>query len=490
MISVLYDPLISAVDMKGQVKRYGLLELLIHANQLTDIKANSCTGKLALLRLCMAFLIDAYPMESILDRSEMMNAGCFDRDLLIEYVKRCEESGACFLLDDVAYPFMQASYDSELDKKAEKSVCKIMFDRASGNNHIHIDHRYENQHEVDTATVFEAMLETYLFCPAGLSGASNVNNTPPVYAILHGKNLFETLVLNMVSQDEISDIPYGEGEIAWCRREKVIPDTKAIEMSLLKALTWQPRRLTLKWDEDGLIRRLYCQNGLNFQGNGLWKDPHVLYRQNKDGDLVSIKPELGRELWRDAGALMRGGRTGRTTIPILNIEDVEWPDRPAILDIEMVGLITNNEAILGRVDERLKLPGILFKDDDKADEFYRALEKCERMYRSVDQAVKWQFCHPGDKKKRSAIAQQAGEAFLHGMRSVLFNDYLHWLDEDDEISQCSARYMDAMWEVLDRAVLKNIVEHTGSDVPSIIRQNAVRGKVRKDFKEIWERSEV
>lgn len=489
MISVLNDPLISAVDLNGNVKCYGLMDILTHANQLEDIKANSCTGKMALLRLCMAFLMDAYPVESIMDRSEMMNAGCFDRDLLMGYVKQCEEKGPCFLLDDATYPFMQATFDAGLDGKAEKPVCKMMFDRASGNNHIHNDHRYENQHEADTATAFEAMLETYLFCPAGLSGASNVNNTPPVYAILHGKNLFETLVLNMVSQDEISEIPYGQGEVAWRRREKIVPGTMTIEMSLLKALTWQPRRITLHWDEDGKVRRMFFQNGLNFQGNSLWRDPHVLLRQTKDGGFVSIKPELGRELWRDAGVLLQGGRGGRTTIPIQNIDDVEWPDREDRLDIEMVGLITSNEAILGRMNERLKLPRVLFEDEDKADEFYRALEMCERMYRSVDQAVKWQFCHPGDKKKRSAIAQQAGEAFLHEMRQVLFDDYLHWLEEG-EIDQRSGRYMNAMWEALDRSVLKNIVEQTGRDVPSIIRQNAVRGKVRKDFNEIWERSEA
>lgn len=487
MISILYDPLFTAVDLEGRAERFGLLELLAQAHRLSDLKANSCTGKLALLRLCMAFLLDAYRPEGISERADLLERGSFDPDVMADYVRRCEAKGPRFLLDDEAYPFMQAAYDAELDGKAEKPVSKILFDVPGGNNHIHLDHRYEDQHEADTAAAFEAMLETYLFCPAGLSGASNVNNTPPLMALLHGGSLFETLVLNMVSKDEIANIPFGGGEAAWERQEKIVPGAKTVQMSLLKGLTWQPRRLTLRWDEDGMIRRLYLQNGLNFQGNGLWQDPHVLYRQVKDGGMVSIKPELGRELWRDAGTLLCKGRGGRSTLPLQNIDDVGWENRPRLLDIEMIGMITNNEAILGRVHERLSLPEALFMDEDRAAEFRDALELCERMFREVDKAVKWQYCNPGDKKKRSAVAQQAGEAFLQAMHGTLFKDYLSWL-EDLDAAERERRYQDAMWDALEGPVLREVVERTGYDVASLKRQNAVRGKIRKEYKAIWERS--
>ena len=484
MISVLYDPLFSVVFRNGQSDRLGLIDLLSQAHQIDELKAHSCTGKLALLRLCMAFLMDAYRPELPEDRTALLEAGSFDRALLMDYVKKCEDQWPCFMLDDEKHPFMQAAYEASLDAKAEKPVCKIMFDRPGGNNHIHLDHRYENQHECDTANALEAMLETYLFCPAGLSGASNVNNMPPVYALIHGRNLFETLVLNMVSEDEIGSIPYGGRETAWTRNEKVIPGNRAIQMSLLKAFTWQPRRLTLCWDGDGLIRRIYLQNGLNFQGNGLWQDPHVLYRETRDGNMVSIKPELGRELWRDAGVLTNRGANTHSTIPIQNLQNNIWPDRPQILDIEMVGMVTSNESILGRVNERLQLPARLFEDEKLASYFYSALEINEQMYRALDKAVKWQYCHPGEKKKKSAIAQQAGEVFLHEMHSVLFDGYVSWLQEDAGVAL--ERYLDAMWGILDESVLKNVIDKTGNDIASIERQNAVRGKVRKAYNIIRE----
>jgi len=487
VISVLYAPLFTAIYDEGREKRLGLMDLLTDAHHITELKANSCTGKLALLRFCMAFLSDAYQLEKLYQRVDLLDRGCFDKNLLLDYVHRCEQAGTCFNLDDGEKPFMQAGYDVALDAKALKPVAKIMFDRPGGNNHIHLDHRREDEHTLDTAHAFETMLETYLFCPAGLSGASGVNNTPPVYALIHGNNLFETLVFNMVSRKEIGAIPYGHGEVAWRRSETVIPGTKTMEMSLLKALTWQPRRLTLCWDEDGMLRHLYLQNGFNFQGNGLWLDPLVIYRQTKDGMQVSVKPELGRELWRDAGNLVKGVQGIRSTVPLENIHEVL--SRPSgELDVEMVGLVTNQEAVLGRVNERLKLPAVLFEDPGKASEFKGALDICETMYRELDKSVKWQFCHLGDKKKRSDVAQQAGEVFLHAMRTVLFTHYLLWLQENLDFRERAQRYFDAMWAVLNEQVLKGVIERTGDDVPSIKRQNAVSGKIRKEYWSIRERS--
>lgn len=489
MISVLYAPLFSAVFEDGQTKHVGLMKLLEEAHHVSELKANSCTGKLALLRLCIAFLSEAYEPQYIEDRADIFGACKFDTEILQAYVMRCEKEGQRFLLDDKDFPFMQAAYDPTVDAKAEKPVAKIFFDLPGGNNHVHCDHRYEDVHAVDTQDAFEAMLETYLFCPAGLSGSSNVNNTPPVYALIHGRNLFETLVLNMVSEDELGTIPYGIGESAWRRGEIIIPGTKIAEMSLIKALTWQPRRLTLHWDEDNKIRRINLQNGLNFQGNGLWQDPHAIYRLNRDGSTSSIKPELGRELWRDAGALIYGDKKTLGTIPLQNVENV-WFDIPTVLDVELIGMITNQEAILGRVNERLRLPTALIVNEQMAQEFRSALDRTEEMYKALDSAVKWQFCNPSNKKKLSVIARQAGETFLHSIHDYLFGEYMDNLTNGTPFTIRQEKYMDEIWRVLYREVLKDIVDRTGSDVSTLKCQNAVRAKVRKDYLKLTGRERV
>lgn len=481
MISVLHSPLFTAVFSDGHTERLGLLKLLGEAHNIESIKANSCTGKLALLRLCIAFLSEVYVLKTLDDRGDLLDAGAFDTALLNAYVKKCEAEGCCFLLDDKKCPFMQAAYDPVLDAKAEKPVAKILFDCPGGNNHIHLDHRYEDDHEADVQAAFEAMLETYLFCPAGLSGASNVNNTPPVYAIVHGRTLFETLVLNMVSSGEIARIPFGAGEAAWRLKEAIIPGTKVAEMSLIRALTWQPRRMTLQWDEDGIVRRVFLQNGLNFQGNGLWRDPHVIFHRNRDGSLSSVKPDLDRALWRDAGNLINNGSNLCSTVPLQNIEQL-WTDAPAVLDIELTGMTTNNEAILGRVNERLRLPITFFISEDAAQDFRGALDVVEVMARVVDNAVKWQYCHPSDKNKKSVVAQQAVETFLYGMHGILFGSYIDELEAGIPAGERHERFFEEMWQVLDEDILGGIVERTGNDVPTLKCQNAVRAKIRKEYR--------
>lgn len=479
MISILHDPLFTAVELDGGVRRLGLLELLAEAHRFSDLKANSCTGKFALIRLCIAFLSDAYRLQNIDDRADLLAEDYFDRKKLERYVAACEAKGACFALDDEEKPFMQAAFDSELDESAEKPVSKIMFDCPSGNNHIHCDHRHEDEHEADTAAAFENMLETYLFCPAGLSGASNVNNTPPIYAFIHGGNLFETLVLNMVSEEELDNIPFGTGEVAWTRNELIKPGEKVVNMSFLKALTWQPRRLTLLWDEDGMVRRVLLQNGLNFQGNALWQDPHALFRKTKDESWTTVKPELGRELWRDAGSLVSSGSSSRTTVPIMNIDQV-WDECPSWLDVELIGLVTNQESVLGRVNERLRMPRELFEREELAAEFRNILDRTETMYRSFIKDVAWQFGHASDKKKKSVVAEQAGEIYLHNMHEVVFGRYLDDLLAGIPALERVTRFMDAMRKSLNEA-LTEAVDTTGNDVPTMKRQNAVRAAVRKDY---------
>lgn len=483
MISVLYDPLFSVVFKDGQTGRLGLIDLLSQAHLITELKAYSCTGKLALLRVCMAFLMDAYKPKTPYDRANLLERKHFDRVFLLDYVKKCEVDGPCFLLDDERHPFMQNECDMSMNANSEKSIAAIMFDRTSGNSHVHLDHRMENEHEANTAQAFEAMLETYMFCVGNHYYSSNVNGMPPpIYAIIHGDNLFETLVLNMVSLKEMGNIPLGEGEVAWKNSTKQYNEAQTIEMSVLKALTWQPRSIRLVWEKDGMIRKLHMQNGYIFKGNGLWRDPHVPYIHTQMNSWSSLKPKYGKAFWRESGVLVSNSNSIKSTIPIINLQMVK--EGETYIDIEMIGLIIDQGLVIDRVSERLKMPTILLRDQELALEFYNALEICDRMYAAIKWAVRKEFCCSKDEE--DFIEQQAGEAFLYEMHNILFDDYLYWLQQKRAYLVRIKDYLDAMWEVLDEMILKKIVEKTGNDIASIERQNAVRGKVRKAYNIIRE----
>lgn len=472
MISVLYDPVIRVKKMYGSIMNVGILELLMDAHKFKDIVSRTPTGKCAIMRLLIAILTGVYMPRTTKDRRKLFEQGAFDGKAIVEYIERCEKNGSRFLLDDEVHPFMQSAYDPALDAKAKKPVAKLLLDLPSGNAHIHLNHQGQDDREVDARTAFEALLETCLFCPAGLTGPSNVNNTPPVFAFVIGQNLFETLVLNMVSKQECGNIPMGFGEAAWETDEVVEPRKSCVDMSLMRALTWRPRRVRLIFDEDGMVREMYYQPGLDFRGNGLWLDPHVPYKKTKDGTLSSLKPEFGRQLWRDMGILTAANiEKLRSTIPIMNAEDV-WEDCPGLLDVETTGLITSNEALLGWTHERLSLPVALLRDAAKSEEFRGMLKTVEDVRYSLSKNIQKEFSE--------FVSRQASDYFLQLMRQALLAKLVPVLIEQDAFGDEAIQRQKDFFDELKLALMKtisSIVEKCGNDVKAITAQNAVRASV-------------
>ena len=56
-------------------------------------------------------------------------------------------------------------------------------------------------------------------------------------------------------------------------------------------------------EKDGMVKKVYYQPGFHFIGFSGWSDPHVAYRRNKEQAMVSIKPSMEREGWRNLGTI-------------------------------------------------------------------------------------------------------------------------------------------------------------------------------------------
>lgn len=472
MISVLDDGLFRVADANGETQKAGLRYLLAHAHELTDICGRTQTGRVALLRLCVAFLEDVYRPKTLKDRRQMLKRGCFDMALVEAYVSECNKDGPRFDLDDAEHPFMQMALDPEIDEGAEKPVSNLFFDRPAGNAHIHFDHRPIEAAFADASDAFEGMLETYLFCTAGAQlYPSGINNTPPVFCIIRGNNLFETLVLNMVSERELGNIPFGEGMVPWRLERSIVPKETVASVSYLEAMTWQPRRLTLAFDDDGMVRKIYLQQGKNFTGDGRWRDPWVPFRRMKDGGMTSIKPELGRRLWRDAGSVLSTlGNESLVPVPIMNVVGV-WENIPnGIVPIEATGMITNQAAILGAAHEMLRIPEVLLEDEDKAGRFREWIALSEEIYGVTTRIIFNDYS--------AETARLVGETFLRDVHDVLFGASLNDLAAAasvDTFEAANRGFGGALFNAL-RDSLRGILEETGTSVENIKRQNAVEAK--------------
>lgn len=460
--SVLYGPMVEAEYLDGHREEVGFYEAIAMAHQIRDIHAVSPLARYALIRLLIAFLMDMIRLTTVYDRKALLKAGKFDAAALDAYVRNCEKHGPRFDLFDEVHPFMQNAYDADYDASPPKPVAALFVELPSGNNNIFFDHRLETHHIFSASEAFQGLCATYVFCPAMVQGyPSCVNNTPPLYMIVEGNCLFETLVLNMLSLQECGNIPLGS--VPWREDKQVIPKDVYPNVSMLEALTWMPRRATLIADSDGRVSTVRFQQGRNFLGNDLWRDPHVPYRRTKER-LASIKPQLGREVWRDLGSLtMAQEGIYQPPLVVLQAGSV-WLQAPILLQVWYVGLITKQASVLGWIEGRLTVPSLLLEKDELAYQFQYDMRMIEQQQNDIHYII--------NKHLGEDVAAQGQSLYLKHMREYILNQHMAALTTMDT-TESGKLFLDAMRAVL-YLILNQIVEQTGSDVKALLRQREVR----------------
>lgn len=477
--SVLTEPVIPVMYPDGRIDELGIRSVFEQAHELKDIYGATPMERYALMRLLIAFAMDMIHPEDSFERQDLLETGRFDMGVFDEYISLCEVDGPRFDLFDEIYPFMQARYDATLDNE-RKGVANLFQELPTGNNHMFFDHRHEDDHAVSPAKAFRAMCSLYVFATAGAQGyPSSVNNTPPVYALVVGNSLFESIVLNVLSEAECGNLAYGYGSVPWRSDCIVVPKKEHAEVAVLEALTWQPRRITLVSDADGYVRSVYLKQGKEFKGNALWVDPYVPYRRKKDGSYATIKPEVGRALWRDAGSLALDvdAQYGRQPTVIRCLENVLDSDEKWI-HIRTMGLTTNNASLLEWVESELSIPACLLKRADAAELFRMDINGIEQMYRDLFRAVANHLSE--------ATAVQAGDVFLGLGHKVLFGELLARINcmSCEEITEAVMEEYLSEYEKLLRQLIRQVIESvircTGNSSREIGKQIAAE-------KEIWMR---
>ena len=464
MFNVLNDPWIPLAN--GEKRP--LVAALAEAHALPGVQCASPMETCAVYRLMLAFVMDALALRTRDERLALLAKGAFDRQVIQAYVERCEREGACFTLFDAKRPFMQSGYDPEMDKEP-KPASTIVLQMPNGNNHVFFDHSPQARLKPDEA--LRHLLTAYLFCTAAAQGyPSSVNNTPCVYVLHQGQNLFETLVLNAVAVMECGNIAYGRP--AWREPGSVVPKKVFADVELLAALTWQPRRVTLLCGEDGLVSQLYLQQGHNFLGNRLWRDPHVPYRRLKSGDCSSLKPQQGRAFWRDLGALAasRGGQYG---MPPLVVENE--PDDLENCRLFLVGLVTSNAALLEQLSEEMLLPSSVLGDADRGDTLREDLAFLEDCARALQYASK--------DYESGVLAPVLQDTFFNMARNYVYGEYLEKLavcESDDEYLSLRKAVHDRALKMMLGALDKERLR-MGYDGRSLTAQAGMRKKALASY---------
>lgn len=436
VFDVLREPWIPVLRSDRSSASLGILDLLEQAHELKSLNSESPLENYSIFRLLCAFLMDAYAPEYIDDRQQILECGHFDPVVLRHYVERCADEGCSFDLFDEKRPFMQARYNKTYDKKTSP-VAVLVHALPVGSNHIHFDHRLSAEHCLTAAEALRALCAAYVFCAAMKGGPytqypSSVNNSPCIYVTYQGESLFESLVVSILSKDECEskNIPWDTLPVAWRNDDEIIPEKECPTVSLLAAFTWQPLRVNfVPVEKKGelYVKEVYRKPGLNFQGDGrCWYDPHVPYRKNNKDEWNSIKPQSGRQFWRDVGAVTASDPVGDSTrqpLILANYKELIGTSVPRLLHVQMTGLVTNQAQYVSVHSDSVALPAPFFEEAPLGRLLRYDLEGIEAMASSIS----WAY----GKILGAEIVKELQIQFYAAMYEKLFSEYIPFVVKID-----------------------------------------------------------
>lgn len=318
-LNVYYDPWINAVYCDEHENILSLRDCLVQA---TDIKslyikdaqyALDQTVPYTLLTMLLARVFHPDHDEKL----DMFDEGTFDIDKIDEYIKNCEKQGISFNVFDDNRPFLQDPDYKKWKKKAEASTAKKKNKTStvkkkdetstvgildplmvSGNNTVFYhnkDYNTGGKEAVEktlymTPPQFIASVtrnHMYHNWSGGSCSTGYTPTQPPLHCIIHGKNLFETLIISIP--------PNAHGIPLWERRyDMTIPEIESIgneTLDYLSAALLPTTSIHYGEVEDGVVKNIY------YTGN-IYKDKKR--ETSKPGEFTSkffVKGDTGINLF-------------------------------------------------------------------------------------------------------------------------------------------------------------------------------------------------
>ncbi|MEJ5330683.1 MAG: type I-E CRISPR-associated protein Cse1/CasA [Desulfobaccales bacterium] len=384
------EPWIPCLMPDNRLQEFGLLEVLVRAPEIREIFHSSPLVVTAVHRLLLAILHRNFGPESLAAWKELWERRSFDAQALQEYFDRWRER---FFLFHPERPFYQVP---RMEDARVHPVQLLALEAAAGNNATLFDHHFSEH----PATFRPAQAACYLVARQAYSiglGKSHpfyFSDSPLIrgYTVLVlGKNLFQTLALNLLPVHQDRPIPRIDEDLpSWELPSLPEPDPRGnLITGYISYLTWQSRRIHLIAEGNSPVVR-FCQIQQN------WKlpeptplDPFKSYRRLEKEGLVprGLSPE--RAVWRDCHALLE--LQGRPEVL------ASLAQKKAILrdrkdcQFSITGAATEGgkaaQLILWRY-ERLPLPLDYLEDENLLGELRNALEVCERAHDCLNQHMR------------------------------------------------------------------------------------------------------
>jgi len=390
--NLLDEPWLPCITHEGERKDVGIRDALLGAQDFADLRDPSPLVTAALHRLLLAILHRAYDGPQDLNAWQgIWEVSAFDPQRVGGYLDQWQERFDLFHQD---YPFYQIG-GFELSKA--RPAAQLAQETAGGNNPTLFDHTMDKAPPtMSFAESARRIVANQAYALGGGVGPTsemfgkhpNLAHAPLVSGVtvlLHGDNLFTTLMLNLLTYNR--DSPFeGTGEEdmpAWERDALPEPGPRAAR-GYLDLLTWQSRCIRLLAEEDG-VRWMYYAQAESLDPESRQPEPMWFYRLNRDDEPVPVRLDPNRALWRNSDSLFaftEAGGLGRERRP-LQFKQAARLRRQGVLSgrhlwrCSLLGLANDQAKAIAWAHEDLPVPAELLEEANLVDLLRVGLEKSE-----------------------------------------------------------------------------------------------------------------
>ena len=230
--NVLTTPWLEVLDHRGHLLTVSPLKALETAADLHRIVAANPLDLFSAHRFLLTLLYwQAKAGGGVTDTRRSLLSGIAP-EAVVEAIR--EESKA-FNLFDPKKPFLQ---DPTAITAKKSSAAYLFAEMASGTNVAHFHHGDDNASRLCLRCALLGLLRLVPWSQSGGAGiAPSVHGAPPIMPLAVGKNLCETLGLNLI------ELPTKQGKPQWTGQ--FTPTGIGRTVPLMEGLTWNPRRVHL-----------------------------------------------------------------------------------------------------------------------------------------------------------------------------------------------------------------------------------------------------
>lgn len=327
--NLLDEPWIPVRLFDGTIADVGLLELLRRTTEIADLACELPTQNIAIQRLVLAIAYRVAPPRDARDWARQWDDGA-PTEQMIEYLERWRDR---FFLFGGRFPFMQVA-DLRTAKDAVSGLEKLIADVPNGEQFFTTRHGRALAC-IPPSEAARWLVHAQAYDPSGIrSGAVGDSHVKggKGYPIgpswcghlglvwLKGKDLDETLVLNLVPTDAAqlrgveSSTEWGACSWEVSEAESAVrgdyslldPSGTPRDISIPRLLTWHSRRVRLVGNREGVTGvvlaqgdKLAPQQMHRYEPQSLWRYSTPQSKKFKQDVYMPRKYEAGRALWRN-----------------------------------------------------------------------------------------------------------------------------------------------------------------------------------------------